>query len=355
VNETKPGYFHRVVAETPTEFWVNNPTLAEAQAGLAAGAMSASTNPTYPARLLKEDTDYLRGLIDASLACASDDRAAEVVYEQAVGNLCRLFQANFERTNGRYGFVAIQGDPRVNSDPDPIIESAHRYRTMAENIIIKVPSTPAGAVALDHLASLGIPSIATLCFSVDQAVFMAETYRRARARASRPAVCYITFIAGILDEHLTEQCARLGNPVPPEWIRYAGCAATREAYRIFQQRAYEAILIGGGARGPHHFAELVGGKMAVTIGWNLAEQMIAADGPVVPRINAVTAPEILADLEKHLPDFRKAFYEKSMKPEEFRDFGPVVRFQNTFLAGMDTLLKAIAARRAEKAPTHAGR
>jgi transaldolase len=354
MNDPKQGYFHRVVAGTPTEFWVNNPTLAEARAGLAAGAMSASSNPTYPARLLKEDPDYARGLIDAALGCADDDRAAETVYQEAVDSLRRLFYPHYERTNGRHGFVAIQGDPRVNADPEAMIESAHRYRALGENIIVKVPATPAGAVALDHLAGLGIPSIATLCFSVDQAVYMAETYRRARARASRPAVCYITFIAGILDEHLAEQCARLGNPVPPEWIRYAGCAATREAYRIFQERAYEAILIGGGARGPHHFVELVGGELAITIGWNLAEQLIAADGPVVSRINATTPSDILAGPEKCLPDFRKSFRENSMGPEEFRDYGPVLRFQNAFLAGVNTLLKAVAARRVAKAPARAG-
>ena len=82
--------------------------------------------------------------------------------------------------------MAIQGDPRVNNDSDAIIESALQYRQIGENIIIKVPATPVGAYALKQLIKSGIPVIATLGFSVAQAVFMAETYREAQNKQRHP-------------------------------------------------------------------------------------------------------------------------------------------------------------------------
>lgn len=41
------SYFQRVQTETPTRFWVNNPTVKEAQLAIDAGAVSCTTNPTY--------------------------------------------------------------------------------------------------------------------------------------------------------------------------------------------------------------------------------------------------------------------------------------------------------------------
>ena len=344
------GYFHRVSKETPTELWINNATPAQAEAALAAGAVGATSNPTYTSRLLKEDPDYVHGLIDEVLQQTNDDDwAVEMVYQRAADRLQEIFHPLYVRSNGRHGYVAIQGNPRVNTDTDAVLEGARRFRQMGENMIIKVPSTPAGARAMETLAAADVPTIGTLCFSVDQAVYMAEAHRRGVEQSKTHPVCYITFIAGILDEHLADVLAQEGDAVPKEWIRYAGVAATRVAYRIYKERGYEAILMGGGARGPHHFIDLVGAEMAITIGWNLAEQLIEEDGPVVSRIHAATPEHILAGLEQHLPDFRKSFREHSLAPEEFCEYGPVVRFQNSFLKGVDSSLKAIAERRASSA------
>jgi transaldolase len=340
------GYFERLSRQTRTEFWINNATLAEAEAALSAGAVCATTNPTYLARLLKEEPDYVAKLIDETLPETDDDsQVADSVYQKAVAPLQRLFYPLYKQTRGRYGYVALQGDPHVNTDFGAILEGALRYRRLGENIIIKVPAWPAGATALERLVAMEIPTIATLGFSVDQAVYMAEAYRRALQKSETRPVCYVTFIAGVLDTHLAELSAQKGNIVSREAIQQAGCTATRVAYRIYKSRRYEAILLGGGARGSHHFTELVGGEMAITIGLSLAHQILQADGPVVSRIDAETPPQVISELEAHFPDFRKSYCEHSLRPEEFHEFGPVAAFQGTFLAGIDTVLKAIASRR----------
>ena len=346
-HESSQGYFRRVGQETHTEFWINNATAQEAEVALEAGAVGATTNPTYPARLLKEESEYMLGLIDQVLKETSDDNhAADLVYQRALSRLQKIYHPLYVRTKGRFGYVAIQGDPRVNTDPEAILEGAFRYLELGENIIIKVPATPAGAIAMEKLVAAGVPTIATLCFSVDQAVYMAETYRRSLKQSKTRPVCYVTLIAGILDTHLAEVAEQKRNVVSRELIQHAGVAASRVTYRIYRERGYEAILMGGGARGAHHFTQLVGGAMAITIGWNLAEAILQTDDPVVSRIDEETPAHSLAELERHLPDYYKASHEHSLRAEEFREFPPVAGFQNTFLKGIDTLLKAIGSRRA---------
>ena len=349
------GYFRRLSEQTRTEFWINNPTLAEAEEALSAGALCATTNPTYPARLLKEEPEYCTGVIDSGIGESDDDgKVADFLYQKAVARLQALFYPLYTRTQARHGYVAIQGDPRVNTDAAAILEGAVRYRRLGENIIIKVPAWPAGATALEKLVEMEIPTIATLGFSVDQAVYMAEVYRRALTRSKTRPVCYVTFIAGVLDTYLSEQSARLGNVVPADTIQHAGCSASRVACKLYKSRGYEAVLLGGGARGPHHFTELVGGDLAITIGWNLARQIIEANGPVVSRIDAEAPPAALLALKEHLPDFLKSSSERSLAPEEFRNFGPVADFQGTFLSGQETVLGAIASRRRTKYQTNKG-
>ncbi len=65
----------------------------------------------------------------------------------------------------------------------------------------------------------------------------------------------------------------------------AGLAVARKVYNILIERGYQATFIGGGARGLHHFTEMVGGKVVVTINWEgTADRLIEQDPPVVYRL-----------------------------------------------------------------------
>lgn len=339
-------YFHRIARETPTQFWINNPTMDEAVRARDMGAVGATTNPTYVARMLQKTTavpDFLAQLARERDLSADDIYAR--IYQQQVKGLLALFLPLHERTAGRLGLVAIQGDPRRNDDAAFMLEEALGFRSLGPNLIIKVPATPAGAKVLTELTARNIPTIATLGFSVDQAVYMAEAYRRALQRTTSRPPCYVTFIAGILDEFFAREAARRKVAVSDEAIRSAGCEATRRAYRIFRERGYESVLLGGGARGTHHFTELVGGSLAVTVGFDLAEQLERTAPPIAPRIEA-SAPEALqTELEEHLPTWRDASREGSLAPERFADFGPYVDFQNSFLAGVAKVTAQVETRR----------
>ncbi|HYL79215.1 MAG TPA: hypothetical protein VEU07_00295, partial [Candidatus Acidoferrum sp.] len=78
------GYFHRVNAETPTRFWINNPTAKDVEQSLQAGAINCTTNPSYCSKLLQSEPQYIRGVIDGVVTEEKDnDIAAERVYHQA--------------------------------------------------------------------------------------------------------------------------------------------------------------------------------------------------------------------------------------------------------------------------------
>ena len=334
-------YFHRIAGQTPTRLWINNATPAQAGAALELGAVGATTNPTYAARLLREDPESIALLEQAIRETNSDDEAADRFLMAAVSRLMDVFLPIHERTRGAFGHVAIQGDPRVNADTDAILDGASRYLALGENIIIKVPATSAGARALEELTSMNVPTIATLGFSVDQALCMADAYGKASEKSGNQPRCYVTYIAGILDECLAEDSEMLGHPVPGAWVDQAGCQGTRVAHRLFRERGYEAVLMGGGARGARHFTELVGGNLHITIGWSLADELARGDGPVEERIDTEISEEVEAGLAVHLPDYVRASRPGSLRPDEFVGFRPVAAFQRTFLDAVDVMLDTI--------------
>ena len=79
-HDSANGYFHRVAAATPTRPWINNPTLWEADEAIRAGAINATTNPSYVAGLLQQEPDVVRAMI---VNAADDADAADLVVQKA--------------------------------------------------------------------------------------------------------------------------------------------------------------------------------------------------------------------------------------------------------------------------------
>lgn len=87
----------------------------------------------------------------------------------------------------------------------------------------------------------------------------------------------------------------------------------------------------GGARGLHHFTEMVGCEAVVTINWKgTAEELIMQDPPVVQRFLQPTPYSVIDELCEKIPDFQKAYEINAIKPSEYEEYGPVVLFRENF-------------------------
>jgi len=341
------GYFHRVAEETSTRFWINNPSRQHLEQGIAAGAVNCTTNPSYCSKLVVSDADYLHGVIDGVVAQVDDDdAAAEQVYQQTASRVMQLFMPLHQASGGAQGYVTIQGDPRIDEDPADIIRQAMSCRPLGSNYMAKIPVTEAGLGAIEHLVGESVPICATEVFALSQAIRVCELYERAAAKTGNRPPMFVTHITGIYDQYLKAQVQTEGIDIAPEVLAQAGCIVARKEYRVLKERGYQVTMLGGGARGTHHFTEMVGGDMHITINWSTAETLIAVDGPVVSRIDAHDDPAIVGELAAKLFEFRSAYYEDALPLHAFKDYGPVVLFRNMFLAGYARLLQEIRARRA---------
>jgi len=340
------GYFHRVTKETPTRFWVNNPSGAEMDRALAAGAINCTTNPAYCSKLFKSDPDYIRDIIDCVIQdTRDDDAAADRVYQVASYRVLQRFLPLYELSSGTCGFVTLQGDPRLDEEPQAIVEATTTYRALGPNFMTKIPVTAAGLQVIEAAVEANIPICATEIFSLAQAIVVCERYERAAEKTGNYPTFFVTHISGIFDEYLEKVVKREGIEIAPEVLAQAGCAVARKEYWLLKERGYRTTLLGGGARGTHHFTEMVGGDVHVTINWSTAEELISAGTPVVSRMDAETPQSVIDELGEKFEVFRQAYCEDGLKVEEFVGYGPVQLFRNAFLTGWYLLLAEITARR----------
>jgi len=343
------NYFLKVKELSPTRFWINNPTPVEAEKAILAGAISCTTNPTYAMKqILKEDEkDYVLNIVDEVVKDVKDDNeACDLIQQKLVKRILNKFLPLYERNPGKEGFVSIQGNPFADDDTDHIIEEALQYRKLGKNFIAKIPVTKAGLKAIEALIPEDMPMIATEVMGIAQAVYTCEMYQQVSKKCGKHPPFYLTHITGIFDDYLRNIVKRDNIDISPDVLWQAGCIVARKQYKIFKERKYPGIMLGGGARGLHHFTEMVGSEMHVTINWTgTADKLIEVNPPVVYRMFNPVPQKVIDDLLEKIPDFRRAYMEDGLTVDEFKDFGPVVLFRDSFLKGWTYMLKIIQERR----------
>jgi len=347
------GYFHRVHRLSPTRFWVNNPTRNETDLAIAAGAISSTCNPTYSMKMIQREPDnYALNIVDEVIKEVSDDNeAADLVQQKLIKPIMDKFLPLYEQNPGKQGFVSIQGNPILDDDPDCIVNETLQYCKLGKNFITKIPVTKAGLKALESLIPKEIPILATEIMGVPQLVYTCEMYKRVSKECGKHPPFYLTHITGIFDNHLKEIVKRDGIDISEDLLWQAGCIVARKQYKILKERDYPGIVIGGGARDLHHFTEFVGSDMHITINWTgTADKLIDQDPPVIYRMDTPAPQHIIDELLEKVPVFRRAYLEDDLSVEEFKGFGPVERFRESFVRGWNFLLSTIRYRRTFDGP-----
>lgn len=253
-------------------------TRAQAELAIQAGARCCTQNPAYLSKVMTSEDDgpRIRERMDRLIAQYADDNAVVAeLQRQTIADICARFEPLYEASGGREGLVSIQADP-FHEDTATILDNAARCRKLCKNFIIKIPATQSGLAAMGELIRERVPVLATEVMSVDQTLDLFRVYGEAAGGLTDPAPFWFAHINGIFDEHLSEYVPRQASFILSKKL----LALRREKARP------DCHYVAGGARGLHHFTEMVGVEGAVTINWKgTADKLIEADLPVVDIYN----------------------------------------------------------------------
>jgi transaldolase len=337
---------HEMTQTTPTVLWNDSADIDELTYAIENGAVGATCNPVIAVGILKKHIAEWRPRIQAlmhELPGATEDQIGWKLVEEMSIKAAKLLEPAFAEHAGRNGRLSIQTDPRYFRDADAILENAMAFSVLAPNIIVKIPATSAGIVAIEQATYRGLSVNATVCFTLPQCIAVAEAVERGLRRResegkdikSMGPVC--TIMVGRLDDWLKVLLEKRDITIDPGIIEWAGVAVFKKTYGIFQQRGYRLRLLSAAFRNHMHWSELIGADAVISPPSAWQKRFNAGDIEVRSRIDDPVDPLVVEQLLAHFPDFRRAYSEGGLSVEEFDSFAPTVRTLRQFIAACTEL------------------
>ncbi len=338
------------VTDFPTDYWNDSCALDELAYAIERGATGATSNPSIVLEVLRKERSYwtprIREIAAADPTLTEVDVTWAVVEEMAVRGAA-LLEPVFRREDGRAGRLSIQTNPANHPATDAMLEQGLRFASLAPNIQVKFPATAAGIRAIEAATAAGIPINATVCFTVPQAIAVAEAVERgldAFAAAggdpdSLHPVC--TIMVGRLDDWMRAIVERDGIAIQPDALDWAGIAAFKRAYGIYGERGYRTRLLAAAYRHRLHWTELVGGDVVLTMPHAWQVRFNASGIVPTSRIDVPVDPWIVAELQERIPDFGRAYEPDGLAVAEFAGYGATVRTLRGFVAAYHELIGSV--------------
>jgi transaldolase len=333
--------------------WNDSADPGELSRSIGFGAVGATCNPVIAYSCVSKRMDVWGPRI-AELAAENPTWGEAQIGWRVVEELsiaaARLLEPAFEASGGRNGRLSIQTDPRLHRDVDGLVEQAVRFSQLAPNIIVKIPATAVGIRAIEEATYRGVSINVTVSFTVPQAVQAAEAIERgldrraAEGMPEREFGSVVTIMGGRLDDWLKTVAARERLEVTPGYLDWAGIAAHKRAYAVFQERGYRSRVLAAAFRTTLQWSELLGGDLVISPPFDWQLRINENELPVESRIDRPVDPAIVATLAEKFAEFRRAYEPDGMTVEEFDDFGATRLTLRQFLdadAKLDALVRDI--------------
>lgn len=322
-------YLEWVLGNTKTEWWHDSADPSELRLGLERGAIGVTTNPFLSSvTMARNRAAWAEALEAVRAANLTGEPKAEELVRHIVTHAAALYLKHHQSTGGRMGYVCAQVNPSRAGDRESMLAMARRFHAWAPNIAVKLPAVSAGLDVLEDCVAEGITTTATVSFTVPQAVAIAEKCRAGRKRAIKagiePGKCFAVIMIGRVDDYLREVAKDNQAAVSEADIRQSGLAVTKRAYRIYQERGYEAVLLVAALRGTYHLTELAGAELVMSIAPGPQAWFVAKDHPREERIACEVPADVIERLST-MPEFVKAYEPDGMTPGEFITYGATQR------------------------------
>ena len=214
------------------------------------GVTGVTSNPSiFQAAIAGSD------LYDEDIADAEGDPLAvfEALAIADVQGAADVLRGVYDATDGFDGYVSLEVSPTLADDAEGTIADARRLwdRVDRPNLMIKVPATPAGIIAIEELIASGINVNATLMFSMADYEAVAMAYVRGAERTEYPerVASVASFFVSRVDNKIDPALDAIGTEEALALRGIAAVANAKLAYRRYQEVFEGAPFAAARARG----------------------------------------------------------------------------------------------------------
>jgi transaldolase len=259
----------------------------------------------------------------------------------------------FDKSNGKFGFLSGQVDPRFVRDGETMLAQGLQIAAQGDNVMVKLPGSKEGYEVLEELTSLGISTNNTTSFTVAQYMrcMSAVSAGLYRARAAgvdlskwRSVITHMSARLGELSDWKTEAKARGIELSLPE-IRDGEEAVLKRAYHYGKSVGHPSKMLQcsmrvekderTGKTVSRHIQDFGGSDMVYTCPPGYIAQLMQVADELDPfEANAIDREPNKASLDKllKLPSFRQAYEFDGMRPAEFAHYGSFKATETEFAA-----------------------
>jgi len=210
-----------------------------------------TSNPTIFQKALASSSAYDEQIAEGEEKGHSTWELFELLETTDVRDACDRFAGVYSSTRGADGYVSIEVSPGVSNSADATVEEARRlWKTVDRpNVMVKVPGTAEGAVAVRRLIAEGINVNITLLFAIEAHERVIEAYLAGledRVKAGKPidgiasvASFFVSRVDTEIDKRLDALAAKAGGGEKERLKILKGRAAianAKLAYRLFRQK-----------------------------------------------------------------------------------------------------------------------
>jgi len=228
------------------------------------GVSGVTSNPTIFEKAIGHEKIYdrdLHTLVDTGMDLYSIYQSLAIA---DIREAADLLKPVYDQTAGDDGYVSLEVSPHLAHDPAGTVAQAKRlFETVArENLMVKVPATPEGLIAVERLIASGVNVNITLIFSLEQYRNTAEAYIKGLTqwiqtggdprRLASVASFFVSRVDSMVDERLAEVADASLRNVATQLMGKAAIANAKLAYVIFKEIFHGerfADLKARGARG----------------------------------------------------------------------------------------------------------
>lgn len=237
------------LASNGVSIWLDDLSRSRIESGNLESLISSrsvsgvTTNPTIFAGAIGKGEGY--GPQVAELA-AQGKSATEAIFEITtvdVANACDIFKGAYGASEGFDGRVSIEVEPGLAHDAAQTIAQAKELfaKVNRENVMIKIPATREGLVAITEVIGLGISVNVTLIFSLDRYREVIAAYIAGVAMAKSAGIdvskihSVASFFVSRVDTEIDKRLVEIGTEAAIALKSKAALANARLAYRVFEE------------------------------------------------------------------------------------------------------------------------
>jgi transaldolase/glucose-6-phosphate isomerase len=189
------------------------------------GVKGVTSNPSIFEKAIGSSDEYDGAIGDA---LKRGDRPVAELFEhlaiEDIQHAADVLRPVYDRLEGEDGFVSLEVSPYLAMDTKGTIAEAERLwkEVDRKNLMVKVPATPEGLPAIEHLIGEGISINITLLFSQKVYVQVAEAYLDGLEKyvggggdpfhVASVASFFVSRIDSAVDKQLDEKIAKANDP-----------------------------------------------------------------------------------------------------------------------------------------------